>query len=83
MRMQGYYDVNKWTLLKRTSPKVKCLHPASSRREMCMLSISNMIYHKFSRGAAFYTLKGKSLNVMLEYRFSKQNFYSSLYLVLL
>ena len=67
MRMQGYCDVYKWTFLKRTSPEVKCLHLTSSRREMCTLSISNVIYHKFSHGAAFYTLNGKNVNVMLEY----------------
>ena len=65
--MQGYCDVYKWTILKRTSPEVKCLHPTSSRREMCTLSVSNVIYHKFSHGAAFYTLNGKNVNVMLEY----------------
>ena len=64
--MQGYCDVYKWTILKRTSPEVKCLHLTSSRREMCTLSVSNVIYHKFSHGAAFYTLNGKSVNVMLE-----------------
>ena len=30
--MQGLYDVYKWTILKRTSPEVKCLQPTSSRR---------------------------------------------------
>ena len=64
--MQGYCDIYKWTILKRTSPEVKCLHPTSSRREMCTLSVSNVIYHKFSHGAAFYTLNGKNVNVMLE-----------------
>ena len=39
----------------------------SSRREMCTLSVSNMIYHKFSHGAAFYMLNGKNVNVMLEF----------------
>ena len=68
--MQGYCDVYKWTILKRTSPEVKCLHPTSSRREMCTSSVSNVIYHKFSHGAAFYTLKGKNVNVMLELGFS-------------
>ena len=72
MIMQGYCDVYKWTSLKRTSPEVKCLHPTSSRREMCTLSVSNVIYHKFSHGAAFYTLNGKNVNVMLEYIFSFQ-----------
>ena len=66
MRMQCYCDVYKWTILKRTSPEVKCLHPTSSRREMCTSSVSNVIYHKFSHGAAFYTPNGKNVN-MLEY----------------
>ena len=33
---------------------------------MCTLSVRNVIYHKFSHGAAFYTLNGKNVNVMLE-----------------
>ena len=37
---------------------------------MCMLSVSNVIYHKFSHGAAFYTLNGKNVNVMLELKLS-------------
>ena len=65
--MQGYCDVYKWNILKRASPEVKCLHPTSSRREMCTLSVSNVIYHKFSHGTAFYTLNGKNVNVMLEF----------------
>ena len=36
---------------------------------MCTLSVSNVIYHKFSHGTAFYTLNGKNVNVMLESRF--------------
>ena len=67
MRTQGYCDVYKWTILKRTSPVVKCLHPTSSRREMCTSSVSNVIHHKFSHGTAFYTLNGKNVNVMLEF----------------
>ena len=47
--------------------EVKCLHPTSSRRKMCTSSVSNVIYRKFSHGAAFYTLNGKNVNVMLEY----------------
>ena len=53
-------------ILKRTSPEVKCLHPTSSRRKMCTSSVSNVIYNKFSHGAAFYTLNRKNVNVMLE-----------------
>ena len=34
---------------------------------MCTSSISNVIYHKFSHGAAFYMLNGKNVNVMLEF----------------
>ena len=67
MKMQGYCDVYKWTILKRTSLEVECLHPTSSKREMCTSSVSNVIYHKFSHGAAFYTLNGKNVNVMLEF----------------
>ena len=33
---------------------------------MCTSSVSNVIYQKFSHGAAFYTLNGKNVNVMLE-----------------
>ena len=54
------------TLLSRTSPEVKCLHPTSSNHEMRTSNISNSNYHKFSHGAASYTLSGKSINVMLE-----------------
>ena len=69
MRMQGYCDVYKWTILKQMSPEVKCLHPTSSRCEMCTLRVSNVIYHEFSHGAAFYMLNGKNINVMLEYNY--------------
>ena len=34
---------------------------------MCTSNVSNVIYHKFSHGAAFYTLNGKNVNVMLEF----------------
>ena len=38
---------------------------------MCTLSVRNVIYHKFSHGAAFYTLSGKNVNVMLESKITK------------
>ena len=72
MRMQGYCDVYKWTFLKQRSPEVKCLHPTSSRREMCTSSVSSVIYHKFSHGAAFYTLNGKTVYVMLGLKLNAQ-----------
>ena len=58
-------DVYKWIILKRTSPEVKCFHPTSSRRKMCTSSVSNVIYHKFSNGAAFHTLNGKNVHVRI------------------
>ena len=67
--MQGYCDVYKWTLLRRTSPEVKFLHPTSSRREMCTLSVNDVNNHKFSHGAASYMLNGKNVNIMLEFLF--------------
>ena len=47
--------------------EVKCLHPTSSRREMCTSSVNDVIYRKFSDGAAFYTVNGENVNVMLEF----------------
>ena len=49
---------------------------------MCTLSVSNVIYHKFSHGAAFYTLNGKNVNVMLEFtvKCSKFTITSEVYL---
>ena len=41
---------------------------------MCTLSVSNVIYHKFSHSAAFYTLNGKNVNVMLELFISSDTF---------
>ena len=66
MRMLGYCNVYQWTILKRTSPEVKCLHLTSSKHEMYTSSVSNVIYHKFSHGIAFYTLNGENVNVMLK-----------------
>ena len=42
---------------------------------MCTLSVSNVIYHKFSHGAAFYTHNGKNVNVMLEFSLFSQDLY--------
>ena len=81
--MQGYCDVYKWTILKRTSPEVKCLHLTSSRREMCTLSVSNVIYQKFSHGAAFYMLNGKNVNVMLEFLIRRYMYTFAIHMTLL
>ena len=76
MGIQGYCNVYKWTILKQTSPEVKCLHLTSLKRKMCTSSFSNVIYHKFSHDAAFYMLNGKNVNVMLEfYLFLNENVY--------
>ena len=45
---------------------------------MCTLSVSNVIYHKFSHGAAFYTLNGKNVNVMLEFKLYDQAMFGHL-----
>ena len=71
MRMEGYCDVYKWTILKRRSPEVKCLHLTSSRREMCTLSVSDLIFHKFSHGIAFCRLNGENVNVRIRDNFVK------------
>ena len=34
---------------------------------MCTFSVSNVIYHKFTHGAAFYMLNWRNVNVMLEF----------------
>ena len=38
---------------------------------MCTLSVSNVIYHKFSHGADFYMLNWKNVNVILEFDVSE------------
>ena len=43
-----------------------CLHATSSRCKCKHFDISNVIYHKFSHGAASYKLCGENINVMLE-----------------
>ena len=58
MVMQGYYDVFKWFLLRRTSPEVKCLHP---RHEMCTKSVSDVNYHKFHTAQLSMRTMGKTL----------------------
>ena len=50
--------------------KPECINIRRSARnvhEMCTSSVGNVIYHKFSHGAAFYMLNGKNVNVMLEF----------------
>ena len=36
---------------------------------MCFLSVSNVIYHKFSNGTTLYRLNGKNVNIMLKDKF--------------
>ena len=59
MRMQRYCDVYKWIFKKkrRQKPNVHIRrHQGSKCARPC---ISNVIYHKYLHGAAFYTLNGK------------------------
>ena len=44
---------------------------------MCTLSVSNVIYHKFSHGATFYMLNGKNVNIMLEFAVALVNYTKS------
>ena len=46
--------------------EVKCLHPTSSKLEMCMQSVGNLVYYKLSHGATFYSANKKNVNVELE-----------------
>ena len=48
------------------SPEVKGLHPISSKHEMCMSGLSNVIYHKFLHNTAACKPRGKTVYVMLK-----------------
>ena len=48
---------------------------------MCTFSVSDVIYHKFSHGAASYTLSEENVNVMLEFKDNFPNFSMKAYLV--
>ena len=58
MKMQGYCDVFKWTLLSRTLPEVKYFTSDVIKARICTPSVSNAIYHKLSYDAASYTVGG-------------------------
>ena len=51
-----------------------------NRRHQGTSSVSNVIYQNFSHGAAFYTLSGKHVNVMLELKFRQISNVNMLYL---
>ena len=38
---------------------------------MYTLSVSNVIYHQFSHGTAFFTFNGKNVNDILEFMFGQ------------
>lgn len=46
-KVQRYCDVVKWALLMRTSPEFKCLHPTSSKHEMCTPRLATWLITSF------------------------------------
>ena len=40
------------------SPEVKCLHAMSLQHKMCMMSVNNVIYHKFLLYRFLYVERG-------------------------
>ena len=66
--MQGYCDVFFLRIiLRRTSIEALVYVRRHQGAKVKHFDVSNVIYHKFSHGAAFYTLNGKNVNVMLEF----------------
>ena len=66
MRMHGYCDVYKWTILKRTSTEAHVYMRRHQGAKVEHFDVSNVIYHKFSHGAVSFTFNGENFNVMLE-----------------
>ena len=62
--MQGYCDIFSKDYFEADVDRSTCLHQGAKVEHF---DVSNVIYHKFSHGAAFYTLNGKNVNVMLEF----------------
>ena len=65
--MQGYWDIFSVDYFGADIDRSTCLHVTSSGAKVEHFDVSNMIYHKFSHGAAFYTLNGKNVDVILEF----------------
>ena len=64
--MQGHCDIFLRIILKRTSTEAHVYMRRHQGAKVEHFDVSNVIYHKVSHGAAFYTLNGKNINVMLE-----------------
>ena len=54
-------------ILKRTSTHAHVYMQHHQDPKVKHFDVSNVIYHKFSHGAASYRLNGKNFNVMLEF----------------
>ena len=63
--MQGYCDIFSKDYFEADVDRSTCLHATPSKVEH--FDVSNVIYHKFSHGAVFYTLIGENVNIMLEF----------------
>ena len=63
--MQRYCDIFSKDYFEADVDRSTCLHATPSKVEH--FDVSNVIYHKFSHGAVFYTLNGENVNIMLEF----------------
>ena len=55
-----------WIILKRKSTEAHVYMRRHQDAKVKHFDVSNVIYHKFSHGAVYYTLNGENVNVMLE-----------------
>ena len=58
--------------LKRTLKEAHVYMRPHQGAKVEHFDVSDVIYHNFSHSVVSYTLNGKNVNVMLEYRFSQQ-----------
>ena len=63
---EGYCDAFLRIILKRTSTEAHVYTRRHQGAKCKHFDVSDVIYHKFSHGAASYTLNGESINAMLE-----------------
>ena len=65
--MQGYCDIFSKDYCEADVDRSTYLHTTSKMREKEHSDVSNVIYHKFSRGTISNTLNGENKSVMLEF----------------
>ena len=67
--MLGHCDFNLRIILKRTSTEAHVYMRRHQGAKWKHFDVSDVIYHKFSHGAASHTLNEENVNVMSEYHF--------------